>query len=105
MAFSSDDIQIILQYFMEQLPEDKLAELDARIDGTATEHPAMDAALAKKGQWLALDSHTRQAVRESRQTDSRQKAADLERTIPEPCPHDHRCCWRLLGNAAQRFRR
>ena len=48
MAFSSDDIQIILQYFMEQLPEDKLAELDARIDGTATEHPAMDAALAKK---------------------------------------------------------
>ncbi|MGZ7868245.1 hypothetical protein ACXR8U_21635 [Methylobacterium radiotolerans] len=79
MAFSSDDIQIILQYFMEQLPEDKLAELDARIDGTATEHPAMDAALAKKGQWLALDSHTRQAVRESRQTDSRQKAADLER--------------------------
>lgn len=70
MAFSSDDIQIILQYFMEQLPEDKLAELDARIDGTASESPAMDAALAKKGQWLALDSHTRQAVRESRQTET-----------------------------------
>lgn len=79
MAFSNEDVQTILQFFMEQLPEDKLAELDSRIDGSASESPAMDAAMQRRGQWLALDSHTRQAIRESKQTSARQSDADRER--------------------------
>jgi hypothetical protein len=78
MAFSDNDIQTILQFFMEQLPEDKLAELDSRIDGTASESPTMDAALAKRGHWLAMDSHTRQAIRQLRQADSRRQAENMK---------------------------
>ena len=80
MALSENDVQTILQFFMEQLPEDKLAELDARIDGSAApESPAMDGALAKRRQFLALDSHTRQAIRQSRQADGQRSAADMQR--------------------------
>ena len=77
MALSENDVQTILQFFMEQLPEDKLAELDARIDGSAApESPAMDSALAKRRQFLALDSHTRQAIRESNRTDAQKRSSD-----------------------------
>lgn len=89
MAYSTTDIQTILQFFMEQLPEDKLAELDARIDGSASENPAMDAALAKRGQWLALDSHTRQAIRESKRHGQAQDAQNAAR-FKEMFPHADR---------------
>ena len=49
----------------------------------------MDAALAKRGQWLALDSHTRQAIRQSKQSTRAQDAENAKR-FKEMFPHADR---------------
>ena len=68
-------VEIILKFYVDNLPEDKLAELDALIDGD-TAQVAQDAATKppERRSWLAMDSHRRHAVRQAKRG-AREQAA------------------------------
>lgn len=73
---SPGDMETILKFLMERLPEEELAELDARLEGDAAAAPvSMDAALAKRQAWLGMDSRRRHAVRQARRENRTANAA------------------------------
>jgi hypothetical protein len=75
---------------MSQLPEGSLAELDAMLDGDEAQ-VAEDAAHKpqKQQSWVAMNSHTRHAVRQSRRQDVQKRTAE-DASIRERFPNMYR---------------
>ena len=73
---SPEDMETVLKFYMNNLPEDKLAELDAMLNGDA-EQVAQDAAMKPQDRqaWLALDSGRRHAVRKAKRDAGRARQA------------------------------
>lgn len=74
------ELETIVKFLMEQLPEDKLAELDAKLSGEdRASGIAVDSSLRAKRDWLAMDARARHAVRKGRGAADAQRAADAAR--------------------------
>lgn len=77
----------ILKFLIEQLPEDKLAELDARLAGEErATNAAADSRLRERQSWLAMDARGRHMVRKGRGVADAQRSVDAARRN-EMFPH------------------
>lgn len=74
------ELETIVKFLMAQLPEDKLAELDAKLSGEdRASGVAVDSSLRAKRDWLEMDARARHAVRKGRGAADAQRAADADR--------------------------
>lgn len=81
------EIETILKFLMGQLPEDKLAELDAKLAGEdRASGVAVDSRLRERRDWLAMDARARHAVRKGRGAADSQRGVDAARRN-EMFPH------------------